>query len=145
MSMPEKRTPSPGGGPPLRHEPSDVGARGLLLFTLTLLFTVALIMLIAKAVLDHLIASRPQPVAPVAAVGPSLLPPVPRLQSSPDVALHELRTREDQEMTSYAWVDRQAGLIRLPVDRALELVANRGVPSWKAPESPAPPRGREKK
>ena len=141
--MPEPS--SPGGGPPLHREPSDVGARGLLVFSISLLLTVGGIMLVAKVVLDRLVASRPQPVAPVAAVGPSLLPPAPRLQVSPAEDLREMRQREEREMASYAWEDRPAGFIRIPLERALEIVARQGVPSWSPPAvtPPAAP-GKEK-
>lgn len=37
--------------------------------------------------------------------------------------LAEVRTREASESTSYGWVDQKAGIVRLPVDRAIELTA----------------------
>ena len=36
--------------------------------------------------------------------------------------LVEHRSKEQTESTSYAWVDQKAGIVRLPIDRAMELV-----------------------
>ena len=35
---------------------------------------------------------------------------------------------EEAAVTSYAWVDRTAGVAQIPVERALEIVAERGLP-----------------
>jgi TRAP-type C4-dicarboxylate transport system permease small subunit len=37
--------------------------------------------------------------------------------------LQEHRQKEHEELTTYGWVDRKAGVVRLPIDRAIELVA----------------------
>jgi hypothetical protein len=36
--------------------------------------------------------------------------------------LRETRVREDAELKQYGWVDREAGIVRLPIDRAMDLV-----------------------
>jgi hypothetical protein len=36
--------------------------------------------------------------------------------------LTELRAKEDAELGSYGWVDRKKGIVRIPIDRAMELV-----------------------
>ena len=35
--------------------------------------------------------------------------------------LTEHRSKEQAEATSYAWIDQKAGVVRLPIDRAIEL------------------------
>ena len=35
--------------------------------------------------------------------------------------LADLRAREQTEQTTYGWVDQKAGVIRLPIDRAMQL------------------------
>lgn len=37
--------------------------------------------------------------------------------------LEELRTREQEELTTYGWVDKEKGTVRIPIERAMELVA----------------------
>lgn len=56
-------------------------------------------------------------------------PPQPRLQAHPLRDMQELRAAEREVLGSYGWVDRSAGVVRLPIERALELTAERGLPS----------------
>lgn len=68
--------------------------------------------------------------------------PQPRLQVAPADDLHALRSAEDAELMSYAWADRPNGAVRIPVARAMELIAQRGIPGWDtpAPDPRVPPR-----
>lgn len=50
--------------------------------------------------------------------------PAPRLQVAPDQDLRRLRESEDTLLEHYAWVDRSKGLIRVPIHRAMELLAS---------------------
>lgn len=49
-------------------------------------------------------------------------PPSPRLQVQPAEDLRQLRTEERAVLESYAWVDEAAGIARVPIDRAIELL-----------------------
>ena len=60
--------------------------------------------------------------------------PGPRLQANPAGDLAALREHESQILTSYGWVERQRGIARIPIDRAMALLAERG---WPRPTSPA--------
>jgi len=51
------------------------------------------------------------------------LPPEPRLQASPPLALEKLREREEALLHSYGWVDKPEGVVRIPIERAIALVA----------------------
>jgi hypothetical protein len=53
----------------------------------------------------------------------------PRLQEVPVEDLKQMRAAEDQILGSYGWVDKQKGIVRLPIDRANDLLAQRGLPS----------------
>ena len=61
-------------------------------------------------------------------VGAGILPPAPRLQTDPHEDLKRLRAAEDSLLGHYGWVNRDSGLVRIPVDRALAIVAARGLP-----------------
>jgi hypothetical protein len=50
------------------------------------------------------------------------LPPEPRLQVSPRRDLQVMRAEEDSVLGSYGWIDRQAGIVRIPIARAMELL-----------------------
>lgn len=56
-------------------------------------------------------------------------PPEPRLQTEPLKDLAALHAWEDRVLTTYAWVDRGAGVVRIPVDRAKALILERGLPA----------------
>jgi hypothetical protein len=57
------------------------------------------------------------------------LPPLPRLQSAPIQDLKDMRAAEDAILGSYGWVDQQHGVVRVPIDRAIDMLAQRGLPS----------------
>ena len=68
------------------------------------------------------------------------LPPLPRLQTRPAADLTAFRASEDLVLQGYAWVDQETGVVRIPVARAIELIAQRGLPAMPAaPASTAPP------
>lgn len=57
-----------------------------------------------------------------------VVPAGPILQVDPGVDLRDMRVANDRELDTYGWVDRRAGVVRLPVARAMELLAQRGPP-----------------
>lgn len=61
-------------------------------------------------------------------VAPPDRPPSPALQVSPAMDLKEFRRREDAELEGYGWVDKRAGIARIPIEQAMELVVREGLP-----------------
>ncbi len=57
-----------------------------------------------------------------------VLPPPPRLQVAPEVDLQAVRQKEEERLNGYGWVDRDAGVVRIPIERAMELLVQRGMP-----------------
>lgn len=72
------------------------------------------------------------PLPPVAASLPAQ-PPEPRLQVSPAADLAHIRAEEEALLNRYEWIDPKGGLVRIPIDRAMELVAARGLPTRQQP------------
>jgi cysteine synthase len=62
-------------------------------------------------------------------VEPTKLFPQPQLQKTPIPDLKAIRAEEDKLLNGYAWVDQPKGVVRIPVDRAIEVLAERGLPS----------------
>jgi hypothetical protein len=60
-------------------------------------------------------------------------PPAPALEAESGQTLDPYLSAEQQQLNSYGWVDRSAGIIRIPIDRAIELTAQRGLPARPAP------------
>ena len=52
------------------------------------------------------------------------LPPAPRLQVIPEEDLAILRAAEEKKLTTYGWVIRTAEIVQIPIDRAMQLIAN---------------------
>ena len=72
-------------------------------------------------------------------------PPAPRLEANPVEPRVRMRAEEDWVLQSYGWVDERAGMARIPIDRAMDLMAERGLPASKpmaaAPALPPPTGG----
>ena len=79
-------------------------------------------------------ASRTAQVFPLAA-GQTKEPQGPRLQTQPFKDVYLLRQREQELLNSYGWVDQGAGVVRIPIEDAMRLMAERGLKA--APLTPA--------
>ncbi len=66
-----------------------------------------------------------------------MLPPGPRLQVQPHQELEDYCPAQQQEVNTYGWVNQESGVVRIPVDRAMELILARGLPARSATETPA--------
>jgi len=54
--------------------------------------------------------------------------PEPRLQVAPEQDLKVFHAREDAELQTYGWIDKQAGVVRIPIERAMDLLLEKGLP-----------------
>ena len=54
--------------------------------------------------------------------------PLPRLEESEIRQLNDVIRSQDEKLATYGWVDEKAGKVRIPIDRAMEIVAQRGLP-----------------
>jgi hypothetical protein len=61
------------------------------------------------------------------------LPPPPRLQTYPFYDLKALRTDENRVLDHYGWVDKNAGVVRIPIERAIDVLAEKGLPYRQGP------------
>lgn len=73
-------------------------------------------------------AVRSAPEYPLAAGQETRVPPEPRLQTNPRADLRELRAHEAAVLGTYGWVDRAAGVVRIPIEEAMKLTVQRGLP-----------------
>lgn len=70
---------------------------------------------------------------------PDALPPGPRLQARPWEELAAFQREEELLLNSYDWMDKESGRIRIPIDRAIALLAERGLPVLSETPETAPP------
>lgn len=121
-----------GDDRPPRHETSDVNIRGIFGFGLGLL-VVAIFIHFVVYVLFQFFATQATvhrtPEFPMAAGQERRVPPEPRLQTNPRDDLRALREAEDVILGGYAWVDKDKGVVRIPIDRAMQLTVQRGLPA----------------
>lgn len=110
------------------YEDSDVSVGRLLAFAAGVVGLVVLGVLGSAAVFHFFVSHQPlgPPASPFENV--RTMPPEPRLQTTAPLDLQ--RYREDQEkiLQSYGWVDSQAGIVRIPVGRAMDLLLQKGYP-----------------
>ncbi|HWP59567.1 MAG TPA: hypothetical protein VNL14_16865 [Candidatus Acidoferrales bacterium] len=123
------QAPSPRDNPAVRHELSDANVRGIMLFGLWLAL-VALVIHVAVWVLYRYL-ERPALPSP-AARRPEIVRPAPgkpQLQVEPQSELAQLRAHEQHILESYGWVDREKGIVRVPIQRAMEMIARDALPA----------------
>ena len=63
------------------------------------------------------------------AVGQQKEPPTPNLQTQPFKDIYMLRQDEEQRLGSYGWVDKDGGIARVPIDRAMDVMLEKGFPA----------------
>lgn len=115
--------PEPGE---IRHELSDVHGRPVLVFGAVLSGLIVLALLGMWMMFRYYAAQETRegpPPSPLA--GLRKPPPDPRLQTVSTLRqdLVEARAREEALLNRYDWVDRKSGVVRIPVERAIELLA----------------------
>jgi hypothetical protein len=72
---------------------------------------------------------------PLAAGQEERLPPAPRLQQFPRNELYQFRLDEESVLQRYGWMNKEAGIVHIPVDVAMRLVRERGLLQSKPPEA----------
>lgn len=77
----------------------------------------------------------PKP-SPIAAARDQALPPGPQLQPRPEEDLARYRAQVDERLTTWGWVDRDKNVAHIPIERAIEMVAEQAAEA-PAPETPA--------
>jgi hypothetical protein len=116
----------------LGHEMRDISTRVVVIFGISLVVGAALVFvaiwlvyLFLGAQADRVYATREYPLAPV---GAPAQPPAPRLQTQPREELKALRAAEDQRLSGYGWVNPSAGVAYIPIERAMQLTLEQGLP-----------------
>jgi hypothetical protein len=114
------------------HEASDVDVNAVLKFGVGLVVTFVVVSAIVFGLFRFFEAreTHGEPAEyPLAAGQDNRLPPEPRLQTNPREDLQDMRAKEDDVLKSYGWVDKNAGVVRIPIDDAIKLTLQRGLPA----------------
>ena len=123
--------PEKSDNPEIVHEESDVNVGAILRYGIGL----AAVALVVHVFLWWLLGvyERQQNGAqtqafPMAAGQQNRLPPSPRFQENPQQDLQDLRVRQRRVLEGYSWVNKEAGIARIPIEDAMKIVIERGLP-----------------
>ena len=110
------------------HETSDANIRNLLIFGVGLALLVAAGLVVSRVVFHYFVGHQGlgPPASPFENV--RALPPEPRLQVTAPKDLEQYEAAQHEVLNSYGWVDRRAGVVRVPIERAMETLLHRGLP-----------------
>jgi hypothetical protein len=120
------------------HERKDVDVLSLITIAFLLFLSCVIIFFVVWGMMHYFRLHEPAKTA-----GQTNLPvttaeefPQPRLQVKGAVDLAKLRAAEDANLDSYGWIDRNSGTVRIPIDRAMQLLLERGLPDVGAAQTP---------
>lgn len=119
------------------YEGDDVSFGRLLGFAAGVVALVVLGVLGSAAVFHFFVRHQPlgPPASPFEDVRP--MPPAPRLQTTAPLDLKHYRDTQDEILNSYGWIDSQTGVVRIPVDRAMDILLQKGYPVRASKPKPA--------
>jgi hypothetical protein len=131
------------------YERRDISVAGVLYFLVALAIGGVIVHFVAQGLfkfLDYRFETSQPPVSPLVKNAPSdtrRIPPkynddyqkylqeqfpAPQLEINERTELNDVRKREEDILSTYGWVDQNAGTVHIPIDRAMDLLAQRGLP-----------------
>jgi hypothetical protein len=124
-------------------ERRDIQVSDVLYFLLSLVVVTAICLVGLRGLfvfLDHREKAAQPPVNPLATNVPDdtrrIAPgypqsafPNPQMEEDERGQLNGIRLKEEQTLYTYGWVDEKAGTVRIPIERAMELLAQQGLPT----------------
>ncbi len=111
------------------YERSDARPRPLLAFASALAVVIAASFAVTRWITAGLGRARDAAAQPSPMDAFRETPEGPLLQPGSGQGLAEHRAREDELLSRYGWVDRENGVVRVPIERAMELLLERGLPT----------------
>lgn len=117
----------PGNQPRRGHETRDANTRNVIIFVVAVCCLVIAGLLVSKAVLHYFVGQQElgPPASPFENV--RMLPPEPRLQVSAPKDLKKYKAAQGEILNSYGWVDQKAGIVRIPIERAMDILSQTGL------------------
>jgi hypothetical protein len=115
---------------PIRGFDAEIDVKSIAIFTfgLTVVTLIFLALMWAMGIIfkeAEEAKDRPPPAMAEALADP--IPPGPRLQPTPPRDMDELRAQDQEMLSTYGWVDQTRGVARIPIDRAMSIVVEKGL------------------
>jgi len=116
----------------LGHEPNSLN----MTFFWSVLGGLGVLLLISMILMGtffDFLASRRQPVEelPPSLSGDRPVPVEPRLNPNQKTEMQQIRAAENKVLSTYGWLDKERGVARIPIERAMTLLVERGLPATK--------------
>ena len=119
------------------YEVRDANIKGLLQFA----FWLAMLLLVTLVAMRFTFSqlAKLTPLGPAASPFENArqIPSGPLLQADPHQELGAYCANQQQAVDGYAWINNTGGVVQLPIDRAMELTMQHGLPSRSADEMAA--------
>ena len=143
------------------YEHQDLRVPGIFYFLLTIAVATIICLLGIRGVYSYLeryekrsqpevnplVTNVPSDTRHVAPGYPQSAFPNPKLEEDERGQLNDILMNEQKQLYSYGWVDEKSGIVHIPIDRAMDLIAQRGLPvrtpTGSGESSPAKPQGNQ--
>jgi hypothetical protein len=111
------------------HELSDLQPGRIVLFGVGIVIATGLAVVITSLFIHYRATQYAKQEIPLPRLAKEReVTPQPRLEVNAPRGLREMRAGEQATLSSYGWVDKDGGVVRIPVDRAMEILADKGLP-----------------
>jgi hypothetical protein len=110
------------------YETRDANARGVFGFLIALGIVITLVSLACWGLFRHYSAGRAslEPTSPFSNM--RQLPAGPQLQVNPRQDLLKFRAEQEHSLESYSWENKDDGTVRVPIERAMDMLLKQGLP-----------------
>jgi len=137
--MGDPKRDSPPAAPTQQYD-AEIDLKSIIGFGVALLLVTLIVLALMWAmgiVFKEAERAKDRPPSPMAEALVDPIPPGPRLQPAPPRDMDELRAQDREALTTYGWVDRTSGVARIPIDRALSILAEKGLGAASEPKKEA--------
>ena len=116
------------------YERSDLSPNKIALFGVSLAAVIGLVLFVAYLLMHRFYTeeAKKEVIPSPLSYTPELVPG-PRLIVDPGREFREMRAAEDRILKSYDWIEKEKGIARIPIDRAMDILAQKGLPTRKEP------------
>jgi hypothetical protein len=111
------------------HEENTIQFTPVIIFVVVMVIVSVATFLTVKIIEHAFDTNWARSETPVSPLAQPQVPPAPRLQVSSGQDRIDLQAKERAELNSYRWVDEKNGVVGIPVEQAIKLLAQRGVPT----------------
>ncbi len=139
MATKHGEKPSRPVDPSAGYEKRDASIPGLVQFAFWMAVVLLVTLIGMRLAFDHFKKESPlgPTMSPLVQEGARMIPPAPLLQVHPHQELQDYCEAQQKEVSTYGWIDQPSGVVRIPVDRAMDLLLAKGLPTRSASEAAA--------